>query len=88
MPIHIVGNKSFVVRDPHVDDSIDDDLAPTLREIETAIRDKLPGAKFLIMVEMPNKRSHYLAGDTDGPLRRDYAVGMATRLRHLFATGR
>lgn len=88
MTIHVIGDKGFVLRDPRVVDGTDDDLAPTLREIETAIRDKLPAAKFLIMVEMPNKRSHYLAGDTDGPLRRDYAVRMATRLRQLFATGR
>ena len=88
MTIHIVGDKGFVLRDPRVDDSIDADLAPTLREIETAIRDKLPAAKFLVIVEMPNKRSHYLAGDTEGPLRRDEGVRMATRLRRLFATGR
>ena len=87
-PIHIIGNKGFVLRDPRVDDSPDDDIAPILREIEAAVRDKLPAAKFMIMVEMPNKRSHYLAGDAEGPLRRDEGVKMATRLRHLFTTGR
>ena len=88
MPIHVVGDKGFVLRDPQVDDAPDDDMSSSLREIEILLRENLPAAKFLVMVVTPNKRSHYVAGDVDGPLRRDEGVKMVTRLRHLFTTGR
>ena len=88
MPIHIIGDKSFVLRDPRVQDTVDGDIAPIIKGIETAIREKLPTAKYLVMLEMPGDRSHYLSGDADGPLRRDKAIKMIKRLYHLFTTGR
>ena len=87
MTIHIIGDNGFVLRDRRIEDGADPDMAPALQELETFIREKFSGAQFLVMVGMP-KRSHYLAGDADGPLRREDGMAMAKRLHTYLTTGR
>lgn len=86
MPIHIIGDKSITLRDERVKDHPDPDIAPMLLELEAHIKTKFNGAQFLLMVQT-DKRSHYIASDRNGPLRKDIALKMLDRLRHLFVHG-
>ena len=88
MAIHIIGDKGFVLRDPRVEDGADADVGPSLAELEAVIREKFPQAKFLVMISTPNGRSSFLAGDADGPLRRDLGANMAKRLHQYLTTSR